>query len=346
METQPIAETSKDAGGMAMQTYEAMFRDLRSRGAGFYLLLRGWVQVNVTPSRGFLASARRLMVVPPRRLLEVFLFYSLTSLLILAPFSSRHQAQQLVTVPLPPTTATSTRTPSPTPGVVRPPSSPSWTPSPTATWTATPTETPSATATVTLTPTDTPTETPTATSTWTATPTDTPTLTPSPTATPIHVPATQPPSRIRIPAINVDAKVVEIKWETFVDHKNRLITGWRVADYAAGWHSGSAYPGQQDNCVISGHNNFRGEVFRDLYKLWPGDEVYLYVDQGDTRRAMEYRYVVTDAFILKENDEPEEVRQKNARWIGPTAEERLTLVSCWPYLTATHRVIVICYPLP
>ncbi len=113
-----------------------------------------------------------------------------------------------------------------------------------------------------------------------------------------------------------------------------------MADYAAGWHSGSAYPGQQDNCVISGHNNFRGEVFRDLWTLKPGADVYLYVDQ------MEYHYIVTDAFILKENEESPEVRYKNARWIGPTLDERLTLVSCWPYLTATHRVIVICMPFP
>ena len=137
----------------------------------------------------------------------------------------------------------------------------------------------------------------------------------------------------------MDAPVVEIRWETFIDHRGNLITGWHVADYAAGWHSGSAYPGQPDNCVISGHNNFRGEVFRELYTVEPGADVYLYVGQT------EYRFVVIDAFMLRENGEPEEVRYQNARWIGPTTEERLTLVSCWPYLEPTHRVIVICMPV-
>jgi sortase A len=189
---------------------------------------------------------------------------------------------------------------------------------------------PTGTATVTLTATQTPTH------TLTATHTPTPTPLPAPT----HAPAIRMPTRIRIPAINVDTSIVEIRWQTFVDHRGNEVIGWKVADFAAGWHLGSAYPGQAENCVISGHNNFRGEVFRDLYKLKPGDSVLLYV--GDE----EYRYLVTDAFILKEQGESAEVQQANARWIAATGDERLTLVSCWPYLTATHRVIVICRPAP
>jgi sortase A len=40
----------------------------------------------------------------------------------------------------------------------------------------------------------------------------------------------------------------------------------------------------------------------------------------------------------------EEKRLENARWIGPFPDERLTLVTCWPYTNNTHRVIVIAKP--
>ena len=138
----------------------------------------------------------------------------------------------------------------------------------------------------------------------------------------------------------MDSEVTVVRWESFVDHKERHITGWRVADYAAGWHYGAAYPGQRGNCVISAHNNFRGEVFRYLYELEPGDDFFLYV--GYQR----YHYLITDAFMLEENEQPEEVQRENARWIGPFPDERVTLVSCWPYLKPTYRVIVIGKPIP
>ena len=174
----------------------------------------------------------------------------------------------------------------------------------------------------------------------TVTPLPTQTATLPPTATPVHVAASSPPTRIQIPSINVDTKVLEIFWLTFVDHHGNTVTNWKVADYAAGWHHGSAYPGQPSNVVISGHNNFRGEVFRDLYKVQPGQDVYVYVG------SVAYRYVIREVFMVKESDEPDAVRYDNAKWIAPTEQERLTLVSCWPYLTATHRVLVLCDPVP
>ncbi|RLC65984.1 MAG: sortase, partial [Chloroflexi bacterium] len=70
-----------------------------------------------------------------------------------------------------------------------------------------------------------------------------------------------------------------------------------------------------------------------------GDEVIVYV--GDTA----YRYQVTEKHILKEKDAPAEVRERNARWIAPTGDERVTLVTCWPYTNNTHRVIVVAKPI-
>ena len=49
--------------------------------------------------------------------------------------------------------------------------------------------------------------------------------------------------------------------------------------------------------------------------------------------------------ILPEKYEQIEVRMNNAQWILPSVDERLTLISCWPYETNTHRVIVVARPL-
>jgi sortase A len=150
-------------------------------------------------------------------------------------------------------------------------------------------------------------------------------------------PATAPPDRIVAPAIGLDAPVVPVGWKT-VEENGQEVTEWEVADYAAGWHKTSAYPGNVGNTVISGHHNIRGEVFRYVVNLEPGHIVDLYVGQTV------YRYMVTEKYILREKGMPPEVREENARWIAPTDDERLTLVTCWPYTNNTHRVVVVAKP--
>lgn len=146
-----------------------------------------------------------------------------------------------------------------------------------------------------------------------------------------------PPTRIVAESIGLDSPVVEVGWKQVV--QNGVSTNvWVVAEYAAGWHKNSALPGQGGNIVLSGHHNIKGEVFRYIVDLEPGAVISLYM--GNRR----YDYVVDDKFIVKDKGEPEEVRIANARWIGPFNEERLTLVTCWPYNNNTHRVIVIAKP--
>ena len=70
-----------------------------------------------------------------------------------------------------------------------------------------------------------------------------------------------------------------------------------------------------------------------------GDTVTVY--SGDKK----YEYVVELKTIIKEKGEPPEVRRRNAQWIAPTDDERLTFVTCWPYTNNTHRVIVVAKPL-
>jgi sortase A len=156
---------------------------------------------------------------------------------------------------------------------------------------------------------------------------------PLPTSTstpPGPPPDSAPPDRIVIPAIGLDALVVPVGW-TVTDEG----AAWDAADYAAGWHQGSAYPGHAGNTVLSGHHNIKGKVFRYLIDLEPDDEVFLYV--GETA----YHYVVTEKHLFEEKGKPEAVRRANAQWIAPTDDERLTLVTCWPYTSNTHRLIIV-----
>jgi sortase A len=230
-----------------------------------------------------------------------------------------------VTAPVKPTEPPPAPTASPTPTTspteepaTETPSAAGPTPALLPEWTATP-----------ETPEPTPTENP-------PTPLPTPTSTPTPTPLP---PAQEPPTRIVAPAIDLDAKVVPMGWE-MVDRRGVMVSEWVVPKKAAGWHMNSALPGHGENVVLSGHHNIEGKVFRYVVDLNPGDEITLYA--GD----VPYPYVVTEKYILKESGMPLRVRQKNAQWIMPSGDERLTLVTCWPYEWPgnSHRVIVVARP--
>lgn len=155
---------------------------------------------------------------------------------------------------------------------------------------------------------------------------------------PSPVPSYGPPDRIVISSIDLDQPVVPIGLST-VEQGGTQYAVWDVADYAVSWHKTSAYPGQNGNIVLNGHNNIKGEVFRDLIDVEIGDRVLLYVDE----RVLVYE--IEDKMIVKEKGEPPEVQRENAQWIGPTDHERLTMVTCWPYTSNTHRLIVIARPL-
>jgi sortase A len=165
-----------------------------------------------------------------------------------------------------------------------------------------------------------------------------PTPSPSPSPTPVP-PEPQPPIRVAAAAIGLDAPVVPMTWQ-IVDDDGTMVSRWVVPSDAAGWHVNSAMPGQQENVVLSGHHNIEGKVFRYVVDLEPGDRVAL------TTAEAVYEYIVAEKYILKEAGMPLKVRQKNAQWIMPTGDERLTLVTCWPYEWPgnSHRVIVVARP--
>lgn len=153
----------------------------------------------------------------------------------------------------------------------------------------------------------------------------------------IDRPPALPIERVVAQSIDLDSNVMEVGWQQ-VFQDGVAANVWIVADYAVGWHKNSALPSQGGNIVLSGHHNINGEVFRYIVDLEPGDLVTLYDAQGS------HDYVIEDKFIVKDKGEPEAVRRANARWIGPFNEERLTMVTCWPYTNNTHRVVVIGKP--
>lgn len=160
-----------------------------------------------------------------------------------------------------------------------------------------------------------------------------------PTSTP--VPVGTPPRHIRIPSLRVDAPIVPVQWEsTEVAEGTQPV--WQVPDWkAVGWHEGSALLGLPGNTVLNGHNTTRGEVFRDLYKLEEGDLILV---EGEDQRI--YAYEVQHLYILEEAGQPLEVRLANSRYVQPTTDERLTLVTCHPYGSIRYRLIVIGRPIP
>jgi sortase A len=160
-------------------------------------------------------------------------------------------------------------------------------------------------------------------------------MTPPPAAPPTPSTAGTAPTRIVIQAIQLDAPVETVGW-----HVERGASVWDVPDrHAAGWLKTSAPAGQPGNTVLDGHHNIKGEVFRYLVNLKPDDAIDLYAG------GKVYHYAVTEKHILPDRDQPLQVRIANAQWIQPTADERLTLVTCWPYTNNTHRLIIVARPV-
>ncbi len=165
----------------------------------------------------------------------------------------------------------------------------------------------------------------------------TPTLTPTSTPTPLPEARPLPAIRIIIPKIGVNEQIIEIGLKR-VGSGDDTRFEWDSAAYAVGHRENSAYPGEQGNIVLSGHNNTQGEVFRDLERLAPGDEIYLYTFDA------EFKYVVVAKdIVLVVGAGPEELA-RHARYVADFPEETLTLVSCWPYLTYTHRIYIVAKP--
>jgi LPXTG-site transpeptidase (sortase) family protein len=159
---------------------------------------------------------------------------------------------------------------------------------------------------------------------------------PLPTATPVPI---WIPDRLVIPAIRLDAPVISATLKD-IAYQGKPYQQWVAPDsFAVGLLTTSAPLGVAGNTVLIGHHNVYGEVFGHLVDLKVGDLIRVY--SGDK----EFTYVIALKMILPERFEPLEVRLKNAEWIAPSQDERLTLVTCWPYDSNTHRLIIVATPV-
>ena len=146
------------------------------------------------------------------------------------------------------------------------------------------------------------------------------------------------PERIVIPSIFLEAPIIPVHYRD-IEADGQVYHQWRVpAEFAAGWQDGSALLGQPGNTVLNGHHNAFGEVFRDLVELKIGDEIRVFAGGN------EFRYLVAAKLLLPERGESLELRMENARWLARSEDERLTLVTCWPADSNTHRVVIVAFP--
>ena len=140
---------------------------------------------------------------------------------------------------------------------------------------------------------------------------------------------------LEIPAINLVTAVTERGWTQVEQANGTLVSEWEDVGFAAGWHKNSAVPGRQGNIVVSGHNNVDGSIFRNLWQLKPGATIY--IDQGKVR----YSYVIDEVTIERETNAAAAQQAENAAYLIPTQDNRLTLITCWPWNDSTHRVFVV-----
>jgi sortase A len=130
---------------------------------------------------------------------------------------------------------------------------------------------------------------------------------------PAPTPGPEQAVRLQVPALHVDAPVVQGD-------------GWEQLKKGVGQHIGTVNPGERGNLVLSAHNDIFGEIFRDLDRLRPGDLVIVYTNQRS------YTYIVVDTKI---------VAPTAVEVMAPTAQPTVTLISCYPYLQDNQRIVVI-----
>lgn len=146
------------------------------------------------------------------------------------------------------------------------------------------------------------------------------------------------PERIVIEKINLDAPIIPVSVKE-VKFEGKLYQQWLAPNgFEAGWHNTSAPLGVAGNTVLNGHHNVFGEVFGRLVRLREGDIIKLYSGEK------EFVYRVALVLLLPEKYKTVEDRMENARWILPSDDERITLITCWPKASNTHRVIVVALP--
>ncbi len=143
------------------------------------------------------------------------------------------------------------------------------------------------------------------------------------------------PERLKIPKLKLNARIQPVGWVSSSGVENAVAGGMPADEADVGWVGDSAAFRQAGNTVLTG----RHQATAAFYKLWTlaaGDKITL--SAGVKSR----QYVVSDIFVLAEDEEPLPVRVSNAALIKPTQDERLTLVTGGQ--SERQRTVVIALP--
>ena len=129
---------------------------------------------------------------------------------------------------------------------------------------------------------------------------------------PLPTPSVEQAVRLQIPALGVDAPIVQGD-------------GWEQLRKGVGQHVGSPDPGKSGNLVLSAHDDIYGEIFKELDKLKAGDQVIIFT------QLRQYVYLVTRSQIVA----PSQVDV-----MAPTNRATVTLISCYPYMVDNKRIAI------
>ena len=180
-----------------------------------------------------------------------------------------------------------------------------------------------------------------------------PTATAVPSATTVLASA---PVRLVIPDLKLDVPVVEMGWRV-VQTADGPRSDWVIPKNEAGHHINSALLGDADNLVISGHNNIFGEVFKPISFAWDNAtrvQVDNFTDRSDLLNGrtielfdaagQEFKYTIAAFYRLKDTGVTTEQRIANGRFMEPTDQAQVTIITCCPPTSNTHRLVVVAVP--
>jgi len=148
------------------------------------------------------------------------------------------------------------------------------------------------------------------------------------------------PGRLLIPIINVFVPVFHADDYVVESDDGITVQWWAPESIAAGWQPDSAGLGVPGNTVLYGYHDVYGAVFKDLHLLLPGQVIQLKYGEEI------FNYRVAFSEIFEERCPEWDTDSQTYRWILPSTDERITLVTCYPPKGNTHRVIVVAVPDP
>jgi sortase (surface protein transpeptidase) len=156
--------------------------------------------------------------------------------------------------------------------------------------------------------------------------------------TPLSPEQATPPTRLVIPALDLEIEVVPMAWSvTEVAGQRQAV--WAVPLDAAGWHINSAGAGAAGNVIISGHHLAGDAVFAPLARdgVKPGQQVILVDEDG-----RQFVYAVTEISApIPAVGATEADQAQIASYLAPATQAQVTLLTGWPAFADTHYRMVV-----